>query len=498
MKDNINLVPSQYNHNDQEKKNHGFFYKLFKKAALFLVGVFIFTWILSSSAAFSGSSFGQAIGRLPVISQFRMLLGDGEQLSGAEDDRINFLLMGIGGAGHDGALLTDTIMLGSIKLSTKEAALISIPRDLLVKIPGNGYQRINNASAYGDLNNYEGGGSALAAKTVSETFGIPIHYWLRIDFQGFKKVIDELGGVDVEIEKNFTDNQYPTNDYKIQTIAFEKGWEHMNGDRALQFARSRHGNNGEGSDFARSKRQQKILTAVKNKLMSWKVFLNPNKLYKILDTVKDHTQTNLETREIPEIINIAKDVDFKNIKNYVIDDSPGGLLKPATTESGAFVLVPKSGDYSDLQYFGQNIFTMKQIAEKNMKIIVVNGTNSDGLATYVAASMESLGFRVERIANSQNQNFEKTVIYDLSQGANNEVLKFLKEKLNAHTDNTLPEFLTPILYKKNDQGQDEPVNADFMIVAGYDRAVEIQAINEWRSKQEDLNKKSTSTTNSLE
>ncbi len=483
MENNINLVPPQFKDDGKLEKKHSLIYKLLRLTAFGLVGLFILTWILSSQAVFSKGSVGRLIGRLPVISQFRMLLGDESQLSGGEDDRINFLLMGIGGAGHDGSLLTDTMILGSLKISTKEASLISIPRDLLVKISGNGYQRINNASAYGETTNYPGGGSALAAKTVEEVFGVPIHYYLRIDFNGFKRVIDEIGGINVEIEKSFVDNQYPTDDYEIQTISFERGTEHMDGARALQYARSRHGNNGEGSDFARSRRQQKIIMAVKNKLKSWKIFLNPNKLYKIFDAVKDNIQTNVATWEIPEIINVAKDIDFETVKNYVIDDSAGGLLKPTITEGGAFVLVPKTGDYSELKSFVRNIFTIKEIAAKNIPVIVANGTTVDGLGTYMSSSLESLGFRVSRITNSPNQNFEKTVIYDLTNGAEKEALTFLKERFDAHTSKELPEFLQSALYRNNDQGVEEKIEASFIVVTGYDRVDDIKAINEWREKQ---------------
>ncbi|HOZ36292.1 MAG TPA: LCP family protein [bacterium] len=483
MENNINLVPPQLQEEAEGEKKHGLIYKFLRLMAFGLLGLFVLTWILSSQAVFSKGSVGRLIGRLPVISQFRMLLGDDGKLAGTESDRINFLLMGIGGAGHDGSLLTDTIILGSLKLSTNEAALISIPRDLLVKIPGNGYQRINNASSYGETIDYPGGGSALAAKTIEEVFGVPIHYYLRIDFTGFKRVIDELGGVNVEIEKSFADSQYPTEDHEVQTISFEKGIEHMDGERALQYARSRHGNNGEGSDFARSRRQQKIILAIKNKLMNWKVFLNPNKLYKIFDAVRDNIQTNVETWEIPEIINVAKEVDFETVKNYVIDDSAGGLLKPTTTEGGAFVLVPKNGDYGELKGFVQNIFTIKEIAAKNIPVIVANGTTIDGLGTYMSSSLESLGFKVKRITNSSNQNFEKTVVYDLTGGVENEALSFLKERFSAHTSREVPEFLYPAMYRKNDQGIEEKIEASFIIVTGYDRIDDIKAINEWREKQ---------------
>ncbi len=293
MYNNINLVQNQIEMRQQPKKKRGWFFKLTRIIIILIVAYFVISFFLSSKIIFSQTSLTKVIAKLPVISQIRSILGVSDKLTNKDDDRINFLLLGIGGTGHEGALLTDTMMLASIQLSTKQISLVSIPRDLLVKIPDNGFQRINHASAYGEVNNYPGGGGALSARTVSETFAIPIDYWLRVDFAGFITVIDELGGVDVEIEKSFVDNQYPTEDFTVTSLSFMVGLEHMDGNRALMFARSRHGDNGEGSDFARSKRQQKILLAVKEKILNWKTLANPNRVYNLFEDVKAHTQTNI-------------------------------------------------------------------------------------------------------------------------------------------------------------------------------------------------------------
>src|SRR3989338_11466364 len=378
MEYRINLAPTTWPSDEKPQKKHGVVYKTIKFLTFCLVGLFILTWILSSQAVFSRGAFGQAIGRLPVISQFRIILGDEDNLAGAKDDRINFLLMGIGGAGHDGALLTDTVILGSLKLSTREAALVSIPRDLLVKIPDNGFQRINNASAYGDVNDYPDGGAALAAKTVADAFGVSVHYWLRIDFAGFRKVIDDLGGVDVVIDSDFVDEQYPTDDYKVQTISFTKGKEHMAGERALQFARSRHGNNGEGSDFARSRRQQKIISAVKDKLFSVSTLLNPGRLGRLLETLQENIATDLDTWEILRLVKKFSNIDTTQIVVHTLDVSTNSPLYAASVD-GAYVIMPKNDDWEPLQSIAKNIFSTEPItaeAEKNFlaKVEIQNGT----------------------------------------------------------------------------------------------------------------------------
>lgn len=485
MYNNINLAQGSIKQGRRPKKQKTFFQKLLKLALFILIAYFIISFFLSSKIIFSQETIGQAVGKLPVVSQIRSILGADDMLGGRDEDRVNFLLMGIGGAGHDGALLTDTMMIASIKLSTNQASLISIPRDLLIKIPNNGWQRINHASAYGDLNDYPGGGSALAAKTVEDTFGIPIDYYLRIDFSGFRQVIDDVGGIDVYVERSFSDNQFPTDDYKVMPISFERGMEHMDGERALQFARSRHGDNGEGSDFARSKRQQKILFAVKNKVLNWKTLANPNRVYKIYNNVKKHIQTNIGAGQLPELVNLIKSVDFKTIEHHVIDDSPGGLLKSIITNDGAQVLVPKSGDLGELQDFVRNIFVVKEIMDEKVKLIIANGTTIEGLATYIGGTLTSWGFTVERLINSPQQDFEKTVIYDLSK-KRARALKILKKRLAANTAGELPEFLKPLLYRTNARGEKEEIEADFLIVSGTDQQRAIKAIEEWQAEQAKL------------
>ena len=494
MYNNINLVQGSIEEKRRPKKKKTFFQKFVRFLIFILIAYFIISFFLSSKVIFSQQSIGAAIGKLPVVSQIRSILGAGDILEGADEDRVNFLMMGIGGAGHDGALLTDTMMLSSVQLSTDQASLISIPRDLLVKIPDNGWQRINHASAYGDLNDYEGGGSALAAKTIEDTFGVPIDYYLRIDFTGFMGVIDDIGGIDVYIDRSFTDNQYPTEDYEVMTVSFEEGLEHMDGKRALIYARSRHGDNGEGSDFARSKRQQKILFAVKDKILNWKTLANPNRVYKIYNNVNKNIQTNISPGQLPELLNLMKAIDFETIEHHVIDDSPGGLLKPIITEDGAQVLVPKSGDLDELKDFVNNIFVVKEIMDRDVGVIIANGTIIEGLATFTGSNLESWGFNIERLITSPDQDYEKTVIYDLT-GTEDEALKILKKRLSANTVGELPDFLRPLQFRFNDQGIEEKIEADFLIVIGSDQERAIKAVEEWHAEQAKLKAEESSEEN---
>ncbi|MFA6410800.1 MAG: LCP family protein, partial [Candidatus Buchananbacteria bacterium] len=160
---------------------------------LLVIGGIIF---ISSSVGVisSGEHLAQTFGNVSLWGQIKHLISsDSKKLAGQEDDRINILLLGIGGENHDGPYLTDTNIIASFKPSTKQVALVSIPRDLLVPIPGYGWMKINHADAYGELKN-PGRGGELSSQVVSQVFNIPIHYYVRIDFAGFKQIIDDLGG----------------------------------------------------------------------------------------------------------------------------------------------------------------------------------------------------------------------------------------------------------------------------------------------------------------
>ncbi|MFH1890775.1 MAG: LCP family protein [Candidatus Kuenenbacteria bacterium] len=479
---NINFAKNNIIHSRQWEKKRSLLYKAGRFLLVIFLTLFVISFALSYKAIFSQETFGGTLAKLPVVSYIKALIGGEDKLS-KDNDRLNFLMMGIGGAGHDGALLTDTIMLASVKLSTKEIALLSIPRDLLVKIPNNGWQRINHASAYGELNNYPGGGSALAAKTIEETFDAPINYWVRIDFDGFMRVIDDIGGIDITVERAFTDNGYPTDDHEVQTIHFDAGLQHMDGKTALIFVRSRHGDNLEGSDFARSRRQQKILLAIKDKILNWKTFLNPNRVYSIYDNAKNNIETNIEAWQLPQIVDLFKGLNFDGIRYHIIDDSPGGLLKPMITEDGAAVLAPKAGGLSELQEFLQNVFVINEIEKNNISVIIANGTTIEGLATYTGSTLESWGFNIARLINSPQQDFEKTVIYNLSENDNGEALKIIKDRMQANVTEDVPEFLRPILYKTDDWGEEKKIDAEFLVVVGFDQQKAIQAIKEWDAEQ---------------
>jgi len=395
--------------------------------------------------------------RLPVIREIRQVLGvNNNQLKGESRDRINILLTGQGGEGHPGPYLTDTIILTSIKPSTGQLALLSIPRDMVVRIPDNGLDRINAANAYGETNGYPGGGAAMAARILEDTLDLPINYYARIDFTGFEQMIDDMGGVKINIGRSFTDRQYPDDSLGYQIVSFDAGEQILNGDQALKYVRSRHAE-GEAGDFARVKRQQKLLLALKDKLLSPGSLLSPNKLTKLYKNLNQNIATNIQIWEIPMFIALGRNADFSNITFKVLDDSPAGPLYSTSLENGAYVLAPKIADYSEIQFIAKNLFTISDIKKEDAKLVIQNGTPEEGLALNTAAILEAFELDVVKISNAPSTNFAKTVLYNLSGNTKLKSKKFLENTLQTKALTTLP--IT----------EDELGIADFLIILGADQ-----------------------------
>lgn len=371
-----------------------------------------------------------------------IVTANNQPLQGEADDRVNILLMGYGGPGHDGPYLTDTMIIASYKPSTKQLALISIPRDLVVNIPGYYYRKINSALTDGMYANYPGGGEAFAVKVVSDTLDLPIQYYARIDFQGFEQVINLVGGVDVTVDNSFTDYSFPTDNYGYQTVSFKAGLQHLNGVTALNFARSRHGNNGEGSDFARSKRQQKILEALKQKLLSFGTLSNPKKISDILGALGSHSQTNLEVWEILRLANLLGGISANQVMNQGLDNTPAGLLRDATGTDGAYILVPRDGTYGDVQFLANNIFLIHQAQAEQAHVMVVNATNYTGLGQTVTKSLEDFGLDVVRTVSIKGTTIGQTVTLDAQSGRFASTIDFLNRYKRSQGSITLDQWQT--------------------------------------------------------
>ncbi len=230
---------------------------------------------------------------------------------------------------------TDTMMIARVDFDRKTAKLLSIPRDVWVAIPnlksyGVAEDRINSAYFYGEAFNVKGGGAKVAMDTVTLNFGIPIDHYAVINFQGFVKVVDALGGIDLNVPTAIYDPEFPTDDYKTTIFSLKAGQQHLDGITALRYARTRH----QDSDTERIKRQQLVLLAIRDKALSVNAVVRIPEVY---NAMLGSFNTDLS---LPTLISYGvagQQIDRANIKTYAIDYS---MLISWTTPQGASVLIP--------------------------------------------------------------------------------------------------------------------------------------------------------------
>src|SRR3989339_291356 len=419
-------------------------------------------------------------------------------LQGQREGRVNILLLGIGGEGHDGPYLSDTNIIASIKPDTNEVALISIPRDLAINIEGYGTQRINYANALGEKLT-TGQGGEFARKIFEKTFGISIPYYIRVDFKAFKDLVDAVDGVELNVPKSFFDTSYPGPNESYQTVSFQAGQQTMKGEQALEYARSRHGNNGEGSDFARAKRQQLVLSALKAEMLSAGTYLNPVKIQKILSSLSSHIATNLDFSQIMYLAGLSRSVD-ENVKTFVLDNSENGLLDDFISYEGAYMLRPRDGNFTKITNTINNIFeststptfgaeatnsntetdnkstTSKKISNdtspfSTADIEIQNGTWYVGLAAKYKQILEEKGFAIENIGNCYERPVTNTIIYVINPKTPKEIITSLGKELGSHTTSILPNWLVNERVTTSTDGTIEEkykADTDILVVIGID------------------------------
>ncbi len=298
------------------------------------------------------------------------------------EDRVNVLFLGIGGGKHDGPLLTDTIIYASIDPVLQKVTLVSIPRDLWLP---DLKAKINTAYAFGESKKRDSG-LLLAKAAVEKILNQPVDYILRIDFNGFIKAIDLVGGLDVNVEKSFEDFEYPIsgkeNDdcgftgsefekratqsalleafpCRYEHISFNQGIDHIDGVSSLKFVRSRHAKGSEGTDFARAKRQEAVISAFKDKMFSLNIILSPGKLTSLYNIFQDSIHTNIQQQEYDDFIKLIMKVRNVQAKSVVFSyadpysNKQGILINPISSlqYDNQWVLIPRlgNGNFSEIQ-----------------------------------------------------------------------------------------------------------------------------------------------------
>ena len=271
-----------------------------------------------------------------------------------DENRVNFLLLGMRGEGDaNGGLLTDAMMIASFQKSTGKIALISIPRDLYLQMPGEvTYEKINTVYAIGNQK-YENG-LDYAKKTVAYVSGLYIDHVIEINFDAFKDIIEILGGVNIYLDKPFIEDKQWGCDAmgkNCQSFGLPAGEQMLNGETALVYVRSRFSS----SDFDRVKRQQQVLIAIKDKILSLGILSDPLKISGIIDVLSKNVKTDISPWQIPDFIKLSKKAKTDNIIRRVFENSSEGMLYE-TKINGIYVLLPTNGDFSKIREACQNIF----------------------------------------------------------------------------------------------------------------------------------------------
>lgn len=386
-----------------------------------------------------------------------------DRLEKEGDGRVNILLLGKGGPGHDGADLTDTLMVASVDSCQKEVGLLSIPRDLYVEMPGNGSMKINTVYATAkEYATYEGASDEEAEKrgieateqVVEEVTGIPMHYYAMVDFEAFRKAIDTVGGVDVYAEEQLVD---PTVAWENNwsPILAEQGENHFNGSEALLYARSRHGT--AGGDFDRAERQRQIILALQEKVFNLGTFSNPVKLSQLFNAFGDHVQTNLSVDDILALYEIVGDVEDQKVTSISLADEPPNDYVVTDNIGGLSVVVPKAGlyNYDEIHRYVRTTLRDGFLKKENASILVLNGTTNPGLATEYADVLKGYGYNVVGTGDAPTKNYTDTVIVNLRGSDKKYTERYLEQRFGTSATDNLPGGI--------DENQ-----ADIIIIVGSD------------------------------
>lgn len=377
--------------------------------------------------------------------------------------RITILLLGIDEREiEEGPWRTDTMMLLTLDPVTMLPGILSIPRDLWVSIPGNGEDRINTAHFWGDVYDYPGGGPALAVETVEYNLGVPVDYYVRVNFKGFVKLVDEIGGIDINVKETIDDPEYPDYNNGYDPLYIEAGQHHFDGELALKYARTRHSSAG---DFGRADRQQEVMLAIFNKVSDPANFSRlVTRAPELFKTLENSVQTNLTLEQIIALANLARTVDRSKIRFGIIDQT---CTQFATTPEGWQILIPlrepmrKVRDY----VFGLTGTDDRSasVAEESATISVLNGTTTEGLAGATAQHLQAQGVPVALYANADRQDYlNSLVILNRDKSATAaEIIELLGLPQSAlvHGDNPTAEYdIVIILGADYSQGAMLPSN----------------------------------------
>lgn len=401
-------------------------------ALVFLAIIFLMGVLAIRAANLSDKIFvGRKTSFFDKVRDFIRGGGDNAKLVGEDLGQINILLLGIGGEGHDGPYLSDTMMLAQIRPDIGQVALVSIPRDYWTTFANNAQGKVNQAFSDGYTKNKDWNeGGRYARLAVENITGLQVPYFAVLDFSGFEKAINQVGGVNIQVERTFTDYSYPDNkNGYLPPLTFTQGLEQMDGTRALQFARSRHAAGVEGSDFARSQRQKKIIDAFKQKVTSLNLITNVGTINSLLGTFADHFHTNVSPSELLHVYNLIKDEDPSTFITLNLDPTTSLICPVIREDTGAYTLAPCPGKSStDVQNFFKNIFTFGKISEEKSVIWLSTSTGDKTEYEKVSNKLKEVGLTVWELSYKE-EGLSQSVFYQVNKKP--ATAEFIKNSLGA-------------------------------------------------------------------
>ncbi len=344
------------------------------------------------------------------------------------EERINFLFMGVDSrCDEEGPTHTDSIMIVTIDPLTMSAALLSLPRDLWVEIPGFGVDRINQAYYFGQAYEYPGGGQALAMETVEALLGVPVEYYVTVDFQGFIDAVDLIGGIVVDVPESIDDPDYPDNCYGYEPFFIPEGTQRIDGETALKFARTRA---TFGGDIDRAERQQEVLIAVRDQVLRVdqfaKLIVQAPQFWR---TFQDNVNTNLPFEDAMELALLVQEIPKENIRTAILDYN---YVYNETTPDGRQVLVPLRNEIRALR---DELFAIpaaptpvledlpQLMVQEDARVAIYNGTAVFGLAADTQSYLQDLDVNVTEIGNADSSTYTTSQIIDY--GSHPQTVNFL-------------------------------------------------------------------------
>ncbi len=394
------------------------FIKLFLLVSLVIISLFWF-WILKqiSNIKFDLDSI---IGFAWFDLKFNEIQNE-STIKKSTDGKTNILIIGRWWQENDAPELTDSILVASINYDKKSVSMFSVPRDLYVEYPTGWAGKINETYFRG-LRKYKDEFEWINTlkEVLTKITGEEIHYFVNLDFDGFRKIIDTVWWIDIDVPEAIVDTTYPGPNWSYQTFKIEAWAQTLDGATALKYARSRHST----SDFDRSLRQQLIIKAIREKALSLELITSPSKIKSIYSIVNDHILTDLDLSQMIQLALFVKDIPKENIVSSNLNDTC--FYGSSVCEKGGFLYVPLRADfgwasvllqdggtktnpsnYSKLIQYTNLVFNYPLTYSENLKVNIFNATGVWWLANEVANSLKKYGFNIPSKNSVWNTSWDK-------------------------------------------------------------------------------------------